>query len=448
MQFLNKKKDNIISIIKSLHPIKYLYSKQNKDFDKYFRGSSLKDFIKQINSPRKIEFYTNPGENLNEFVSKNTGSGIDFKSAFNYFQELANLKKLPLSVLKGATAKTVRNNSEDTKSKKKKRKNKNNEKEITPINKMKNNNGDADVTLDPGRYNPRYDYILRRYPCAYLGKPKTSIDSLPERNNKKENVEKNINKSLNKTDVDIDENDDNIKTNKNSNLKNIKKNKKLIISYSNRSIHHKDNTVGNYKKINIKIRKNIKMRNKDEKKDENKKDEEKNKKVGIKKIKVGSHPKLKGVFPLLKEQNTASSWYNTNYYDNSKKSKNKLINDFYRTQRIFRNDRRDLNKKLSSENIKCLVMFNKMLGREKTHLIRGKKESSKIPYHPDYNFNRPHVPATIFKYEKNYQDVKKYMTGKIIRSYRLNPEEYFVFEYNKNKDGEMSEKYGKLFLKL
>ena len=444
MQFLNKKKDNIISIIKSLHPIKYLYSKQNKDYDKYFRGSSLKDFVKQMNSPRKIEFFTNPDENINEFVGTNTGSGIDFKSAFNYFQELSNLKKLPLSVFKGATVKTARNNSEDTKSKNKKKKNKNNEKEIKMNNKIKNNNGDADVTLDPGRYNPRYDYILRRYPCAYLGKPKKSSDSLPERNNRKENDGKNSNKNLNKTDVDIDENEDNIKTDNNSNLKNKKKNKKLIISYSNRSINRKDNTVGNYKKINIKIRKNIKMRNKDE----NKKDEDETKKVGIKKIKLGSHPKLKGVFPLLKEQNTASSWYNTNYYDNTKKSKNKLINDFYRTQRIFRNDRRELNKKLSCENIKCLVMFDKMLGRERKHFIRGRKESSKIPYHPDYNFNRPHVPATIFKYEKNYQDVKKYMTGKIIRSYRLNPEEYFVFEYNKNKDSEMSEKYGTIFLKL
>ena len=55
-----------------------------------------------------------------EFISKNTGSGINFKSAVNYFQELSNLKKIPLSVLKSATAKTDKNNSEDAKSKQKK----------------------------------------------------------------------------------------------------------------------------------------------------------------------------------------------------------------------------------------------------------------------------------------------------------------------------------------
>ena len=229
MELLNNKKDNIISIVKSIHPIKYLYSKQNKDYDKYFSGSSLKDFVKKINSPKKIDFFGNPGENIKEFISKNTGSGINFKSAFNYFQELSNLKKIPLSVLKSATAKTDKNNSEDAKSKQKKdKKNELNENQTTLLNKIKKN-GDEDVTLDPGRYNPKYDYILRRYPCAYLGKPKKSSDSFPVRKNKKENEKiKNINKNLNQTGVDDDENNDNIKTNKNSNSKNKKKNKKLI----------------------------------------------------------------------------------------------------------------------------------------------------------------------------------------------------------------------------
>ena len=48
MYLLNQDKDNILSIVKSLHPIKYLYSKQNKDLDKYFRGSSLKDLLSEI----------------------------------------------------------------------------------------------------------------------------------------------------------------------------------------------------------------------------------------------------------------------------------------------------------------------------------------------------------------------------------------------------------------
>ena len=49
MNLINKDKDNIISIVKALKPIDYLYSKQNKDYDKIFRSSSLRGLIKQIN---------------------------------------------------------------------------------------------------------------------------------------------------------------------------------------------------------------------------------------------------------------------------------------------------------------------------------------------------------------------------------------------------------------
>ena len=56
MYLINRKKDNIISIVKSIRPINYLYSKQNKDYDKYFRGSCLKDFVKQINSQKKGDY--------------------------------------------------------------------------------------------------------------------------------------------------------------------------------------------------------------------------------------------------------------------------------------------------------------------------------------------------------------------------------------------------------
>ena len=49
MNYINKDKDTIVSILKSMSPINYLYSKQNKDYDKFFRNSTLKGLIKHIN---------------------------------------------------------------------------------------------------------------------------------------------------------------------------------------------------------------------------------------------------------------------------------------------------------------------------------------------------------------------------------------------------------------
>ena len=101
MDFLNNDKDNIISIVKSLKPINYLYSKQNKDYDKFFRSSSLKGLIKQINSHPKFNEFLKPGESLEELNNnKNTTiMDVNFKSTFNYIEELSNLKNLPMVLL-------------------------------------------------------------------------------------------------------------------------------------------------------------------------------------------------------------------------------------------------------------------------------------------------------------------------------------------------------------
>ena len=100
MNLINKDKDNIISIVKALKPIDYLYSKQNKDYDKIFRSSSLRGLIKQINSRPKYNEFLKPGESLEELNHKNkTIMNINFKSTFNYIEELSNLKNLPMVLL-------------------------------------------------------------------------------------------------------------------------------------------------------------------------------------------------------------------------------------------------------------------------------------------------------------------------------------------------------------
>ena len=443
MNLINRKKDNIIPIVKSLRPIKDLYSKQNKDYDKYFHGSCLKDFVKQINSQKKADYILDPGENINEYDDKNKDSGIDFKNALNYFRELSKLKKLPFSKLNKVIIKSKRYNSEENK-KNKKKKNKSNKlnkrrRKIINLVKIKNN-ADADITLDPGKYNPNYNYIKRRYPCAFFGKVKKDDNSLSQskldNSEEKDNEnDKKDNKDLNK---DKEEKKVDSKNNKNDNKKIDKNKKKLFISFSNKDTNFKDKKNDTKdKQIKFKL-----IKNKNKKNEEN----EKNKKDPNQKLKYINGRKQETVNSSLKDA-TVSSWYNTNEFDKNKKMK-KSRTQFYGTQTMFRNNKIRFMDKLSSEdNVKCTVMFDKMQGREKpTNFSQGKKEALRVSYNPNYNFIMPHVPTTIFKSQRKYEEIKKYMTNKIIRSYRYNSENYFVFLYNKKIEDKKEEKREQILL--
>ena len=439
MNLLNQEKDNITKIVKSLRPIKYLYSKQNKDFDKYFRGSNLKDFVRQINAEKKFNVFLGPGEQINEFTSKNTDSNVVYKNAFNYFEELSNLKKLPLAAFKKGT-KTSRYNSENSKYNKykkiKKKKNKRNE-EIK-LKKIRNN-ADEDVTLDPGRYNPNYDFIRRRYPCAYLGKPKKEDDSNTKTllEQEKESEDKNESKNkLNEINKEINENDKSIKINRNLKLKEELKDKKINISYSHRTIDEGKINDLKHKKINFKIYNNIKNQ---------REINEKMKSESQQKFKTGNSP-----FKLV---STLSSLANTNYIETTKRDKNQSSNNsnsnFYNTQRAFRNHKIELTKKSSCENLRCPIKFDKMPGRDRpVNFMQRKSETFKVGYSPNYNFVRPHIPSTIFRAQRKYQEIKKYLTNKIIRSYYYNPERYLVLDFNKNKEKEITNRYRSLLLNI
>ena len=108
----NKEKDNIISIVKSLHPINYLYSKQNRDYEKHFRNSSLKGLIKQINTRKTFNEFLIPGESIEDLDNKkNTFMDVNFKSTFNYIEELSNLKNLPMTLVSKSYYKRKRYNN-------------------------------------------------------------------------------------------------------------------------------------------------------------------------------------------------------------------------------------------------------------------------------------------------------------------------------------------------
>ena len=446
MNLINREKDNILSIAKSLRPLKYLYSKQNKDFDKFFRGSNLKDFVRQINSQKKYSFFLEPGEDLNEFQDKYINANLMFKNPFNYYDELSSLKKIPFSIAKKSNRKASRYHSEDNKNNRSKKKE---SKEKKIIKLKKSCNDDDNMTLDPGRYNPNYNYIKRRYPCAFLGRPKKKEDSLnkaiSEREQEKESEDKKEtkNNTEEETKNEITEknsNDKSIKSKRNEGLKEEeKKNKKLLTFYSHRTIENKQSRDLKYRKINkikCNIFKNIKAN--------------KNKLEENEKIKSLSQRKLRRTTNLsIKLKSTVSSWSNLNYLYTEKKDKNNTRSTSnipqFKNKRLFKRNKNDLLRKISCENMRATVKFDRMPGRD-THMnfSQGVKNEYVIDYHPNYNYVKPHVPSTFFKSQRKYDDIKKYVTGKIIRSYTCNPGEYFVFDFNNFKENELNEKFWNL----
>jgi len=89
----------------------------------------------------------------------------------------------------------------------------------------------------------------------------------------------------------------------------------------------------------------------------------------------------------------------------------------------------------SSDNInkiRCPIVFNKMPGRDRNVVIMPNCRD--VDYSPNYEIIRPHAPEITFKNRFDLNKFKKFMTGKIIRSYCLTPDKYFVFEINENKN--------------
>ena len=439
MNFFNSEKDNIITIVKTLKPIKNIYSKQNKDFDKYFHGLSLKYLVDHMKIQKKYNPYLNPGESLDE-PDNNSIMNINFKSTFNYLDELNKVKSLP-------TIKKISNNIKIIKNKTKGKKNKKileKKKQDEISNLIRKKMWDENVTLDPGRYYPKYDYIRKKIPCAFIGKPKiTEEDYIIQNEEKKEETEKKIKKEKINIQEKKEENDNiNNKDIKNANPKN-----KIILNESDSSkilLDKINSNLDSPKKNNMNNRSNILYPS------------------ANKKMKI-SQKTDKFSSSILKHQNTASSWSNTLELDSSKKlseqyktrDNNRNISlensskfNYYSTQKInFKTNKRYSLKNMSMSNLKCPIIFDKMQGRDELdELDKKSKAVYRINYNPDYNALRPHIPTIKFKSVRQYQDFKKYINGKIIRSYWYNPQQYFVFEYKENKENDMNGNYGNIML--
>ena len=368
-----KKNDFTMSVIKSLKPIDFSYSRQSKEYEKYFSGSNLKDLLKSVNRKAKTNnsIYNNPlffdqTKNDTNFIN------INIKSSFSYITDLSSLNNFPISMVK------KRKNYEEyvakmnlfhelfyiTKEKlvdsefRKKR-----GERIKKKYESQNLHGEEETTLDPGKYYPKYDIVQRRYPIAFLG-----IKEEENKNNLKKRVKK-----------------DNTKKIKNDYYEPGKELNEQKLNYKN------------YRKINP--------------------------------------------YSTLYKSNSENDILNIDNIDiNSININNKTNNTFYIKNNGKNNNYRIMNNKRlirtsSNENInkvKCPIIFNKMPGRDRKVVVEP--YFNEVYYSPNYDITRPHVPATIFKHTLDTQKFKKYMTGKIIRSYCYTPDNYIVFELNKNKD--------------
>ena len=428
MNYINKEKDSILSIVKTLKPINYLYSKQNKDFDKFFGSSTLKGLINQIKYQPKFNELLKPGESFEHLThnKKKDIMDVNYKNTFNYIEELSNLKSLPLVLLKkkNNNNKKITYNCEQGDNKREEKKKNQSKLQLKSCI-------DIDATLDPGRYHPNYNFIKRRYPCVFLGKPKSKER---EENSHKDKNNKNKNNEEKKGD-----------NNKNRSTSNARSNSlgEYLSSGGRTTIRLKTKKNKNKKVFN-------RINNHSITKSLLSTKNNSNKKIKIKSLnKTKKNNKFK-----FKEHNTISSWSHTMDLDKPKKTTEKYTFLYdknktnYNSTSNFQKTKKNMYRKVSSDNLKCPIIFDKMPGRDRPiNFVDSIWDGCRTNYSPDYNIIRPHIPSTIFKTKRIYQNYKKYITGKIIRNYCYNPEQYFVFEIKKDKENEVSGKYGTIMLK-
>ena len=377
-----KKNDFTISVIKSIKPITFSYSKQGKDYEKYFSSSNLVHLLKSIDKKAKIHTVFNSNFLQTKEKSDKNFININIKSSFNYITDLSSLNNFPLSMIK------KRKNYEEylkkmhlfnelfyvTKDKlvdmeyRKKR-----AERIKQKFESQKINNENDATLDPGKYHPKYDIIRKRYPVAIIGR---SNDE--DKKNFKSKLKSIINENENKR-INISSD----------------------IIYQNNSMPIKDKKEKNrnlpYKKINPSS-------------------------TIYKSISEKRFPTL----AKIKINNLNTRTMSKKFYPNKNKDINLNENKKTKSKLFSMSSSDNINK------IRCPIVFNKMPGRDRNVVIMPNCRD--VDYSPNYEIIRPHAPEITFKNQFDLNKFKKFMTGKIIRSYCLTPDKYFVFEINENKN--------------
>jgi hypothetical protein len=239
-------------------------------------------------------------------------------------------------------------------------------------------NNENDVTLDPGKYHPKYDIILKRYPVAFIGR---SNDEDKKNSNSKIKIiiKENENKKINNS-------SDVIYQNNSKPVKNKKEKNKYLP----------------YKKINPSS-------------------------TMYKSISEKKFPTLE----KIKINNIKNKTISKKFYPNENKNINRNRNTNLKENKKNKSKLFSMSSSDNINKIRCPIVFNKMPGRDRNVVIMPSCRD--VDYSPNYEIIRPHAPEIKFKNQFDLSKFKKFMTGKIIRSYCFTPDKYFVFEMSENK---------------
>ena len=205
-------RDNIISILKSIQPIKYKYSQKNRDLDKTFKTRSLENLLKGLDYKPKIfdEYAPDP-----EFLNRKYQFDINFQSSNEYIRELSDLNNLPIvmsnkNYLKNGTfnpdyeINPVKSKDEQKKIllEKERRKKERLQLRLDRLKKWRQSNN----SVDPGKYHPNFDFVKRKIPSVYIREPIVKKEKKIDEKDKNENNTKKDNKN---EDEDGEENNNN-----------------------------------------------------------------------------------------------------------------------------------------------------------------------------------------------------------------------------------------------
>ena len=408
---LDKAPDAINSIIKTINPVHPASSKQNKNFNKYFLSLNLDvlNFVKTLNRLQKKKLSSSK---LYELLFKKIETNKyvyekDIQKTFNKLYKMTDNKYLPKDLVDKFKFKSFYVD-EDKKNKKETKKilHKNQNLKYAK-NKIKiNDNFYYEITLDPGRYDPKYNLIFKKTPNVYFKKEKLQRNetitkeksSIKEINNSKEKGNKLFLKESNKSKF--------ISLNDIHRLKQFP-NKRFISSNYSSYYKEKEKKIFSSSMINFKSN-NIFSPN-------FKKDN----------LQLLNKTQYSHFFDYLSNSNAKSklklysaNYENPNYYY-----------DLSNQNEI--EDKNNLKRSESCKNHMRIISFDKMIGREKKKKkdLRAEYRSSK--YDMNYDMVSPKLIRLRKKFER-FQNYKKFAVNKIIRHYNcFSPSDYFIFDINK-----------------
>ena len=397
---MDKKNDNITKILKSIKPIKNQFSKISKGLNQLFKYKSIENLKKIMDKKQVYKDLYIP--NLDKDVHKNDYN-INFHNSIEYLNELSDINNLPLVsknksyLINGEfnpdyeieNLKKESNKNYLIKQKKERKK-----EQIKKRIKLLKNYKERDSNPIIGMYDPNYEAIQRRSPCAIICDPGVHLKNSWMINNPFRNTFEEFKKKQNKLKEKLHNENSQTLTENNDN--------KTTSSNINTSTKEFPKYNRNIKRIQ-KIHENSSKNN--------------------------SQSIYSYTHEILQEKNNESINLDL-LFQNNKKTKLKIrkIRGLNLPQ-IKYERKNNSTLKNNSNSIKGYIVFDKM---EKRKSLFHNKASS-ISYSPDYNFILPHTPSYLFKYTKDKQNYKKYINGKIIRGYNPNSNSYYVMQL-KNKN--------------